>query len=90
MHDARNQENYGDIYIHPNEVANPLTLSTTGYDRKAYARTWDGSGTSNDPTLGVTHNIHMRARLVRTAHSSQQQIQTGPFTSSVIVSIHYP
>jgi len=90
LHRTGNHQHSGNVYIHSNEVAQPLLLPDTDPDRQAYTRTYDGAGTSNNPTLGVTHTIPMRARLVRTAHSSQQQIQTGPFTTSVIVAIHYP
>jgi len=89
--DNRNQTNSGmNVYIHPNEVAYPLALSTTGNNRQAYQRTYYGAGTFDDPTLGVTHTIPLRARLVRTGSSSQQQITPGAFTTSVIVAIHYP
>jgi len=77
-------------YIHPNEVAQPSVLKTTEPYPQAYQRAYNGAGTVNDPALGVTHTIPMRARLVRTGSSSQQQIQTGPFNTSVIVAIHYP
>jgi len=75
----------GDVYIHPNEQANPLSLPGT----QSYTRNWQGAGASNSST-GVTHTIPMRARLVRTGSSSQQQIQPGPFNTSVIVAIQYP
>jgi len=89
--DSRNQAQSGmNVYIHPNQVAQPLALPTTGNNRQAYTRTSTGSGTFDDPALGVTHTIPLRARLVRTAHSSQQQIETGPFNASIIVAIAYP
>jgi len=89
--DSRNQSHSGrTVYIHPNEVAQPLALLDTGTNRQAYTRTWNGAGTVNDPALGVTHTIPLRARLVRTGSSSQQQIKVGPFNTSVIVAISYP
>jgi len=79
--DNRNQSNTGmNVYIHPNEVAQPQI---------SYTRIWNGAGTVDDPTLGVTHTIPLGARLVRTG-SSSQPIKTGPFNASVIVAIHYP
>jgi len=85
QHRSGGHQHTGGVYIHPNEVANPLSLP----DTQAYTRNWQGEGTSNSST-GVTHTIPMRARLVRTGHSSQQQIQLGPFNTSVIVAIQYP
>jgi len=81
----------GPIYIHPNEVANPLSLPDVGSNRQAYTRDWQGVGTGGhaSPT-GVTHTIPLRARLVRTGSSSQQTIQPGVFNTSVIVVIAYP
>jgi len=76
-----NHQHSGNVYIHPNEQAMPGTQS--------YTRNWQGAGASNSST-GVTHTIPMRARLVRTGSSSQQQIQLGPFNTSVIVAIQYP
>jgi len=85
QHRTGNHQHTGTIYIHPNEVANPLSLPTT----QSYTRNWQGAGASNSST-GVTHAIPMRARLVRTGSSSQQTIQPGSFTTSAIVVIAYP
>jgi len=84
-----NHQHTGTIYIHPNEVANPLALPDVGGNRQAYTRNWHGLGAVNSPT-GVTHTIPMRARLLRTGDSSQQTIQPGTFNTSLIVVIAYP
>jgi len=86
-----NHQHTGPIYIHPNEVANPLSLPDVGSNRQAYTRDWQGVGTGghSSPT-GVNHTIPMRARLVCTGSSSQQTIQPGKFNTSVIVVIAYP
>jgi len=85
QHRTGNHQHSGNIYIHPNEVSQPQVLSSA----QSYIRNWQGAGASNGPS-GVTHTIPMRARLVRTGSSSQQQIQFGPFNTSVIVAISYP
>jgi len=86
QHRPGNHQPSENVYIHPNEVTQPLALESSGNNRQAYQRNYTGAGAA----VNVTHIIPLRARLVRTAHSSQQQIQTGPFTSSVIVVIVYP
>jgi len=90
QHRSGGHQHTGNVYVHPNEVAQPLSLPDTGQNVQAYTRTWNGAGTVNVPNVGVTHTIPLRARLVRTAHSSQQQIKVGPFNTSVIVAISYP
>jgi len=85
QHRTGNHQHSGNVYIHPNEQANPLSLPAT----QSYTRNWQGAGTSNSST-GVTHTIPLRAHIVRTGDSSQQQIQPGPFNTSVIVAIQYP
>jgi len=85
QHRSSGGQHTGNVYIHPNEVPNPLSLP----DTQAYTRNWQGAGTV-DTSTGVTHTIPMRATLVRTGSSSQQQITPGAFTTSVIVAISYP
>jgi len=85
QHRTGNHQHSGNVYIHPNEAANPLSLP----DTQSYTRNWQGAGTSISSSY-ITHTIPMRAVLVRTGSSSQQQITPGAFTTSVIVAISYP
>jgi len=81
QHRTGGHQHSGNVYIHPNEVANPSSS-------QSYTRNWQGAGTTNTST-GVTHIIPLRASVIRT-NPANTPIQPGPFTASVVVVIRYP
>jgi len=81
LHNGGSDAQHGGIvYVHPNETNAPVV---------SYTRSPTGAGTTTLPN-GVIHTIPLAARLVRTAHPAQQQIQPGTFNASLIFVIRYP